>query len=161
MTRPTTPSFVSAFNAAQTEHALITLLKLTDPDTGEVFRFCNDAVNVPAGPDGSEYLAFPFDVVYPTHEDGKISQAALSITNIDRRLIDNLRLVNKPLRVELIAVLSDDFTAPVATWVGYEWKELSFNAISISGTMTRESFLNEPYPKKLMGGQTNPGLFYG
>ena len=161
MSRQTTPSFISAFNAEETQHALITLLKLTDQDSGEIFRFCNDSVNVPAGPDGFEYLAFPFDVIYPKHEEGRVSQASLSITNVDRRLIDNLRIVDRPLQVELTAVLSDDFTTPIATWVGYEWKELSFNATTISGTMTLESFLNEPYPKKLMGGQTNPGLFYG
>ena len=161
MSRPTTPSFVSSFNAAETPNALITLLKLTDQETGAVFRFCNDSVNVPAGPDGEEYIAYPFDAIYPSSEEGKISQAALGITNVDRTLIDNLRAADKPLLAEITAVLSDDFTTPIATWTGYEWKELSWVPTAINGTLTLESFLNEPFPKKLMGGQTNPGLFYG
>ncbi len=161
MTRQTTPSFKSSFAGPETSNALITLLTLTDPSTGEIFRFCNDSVDVPIGPDGQSFLAYPFDFTYPTDEDNKVSSAQLSLTNVDRTIIDNLRLNNRPLTVRIDAVLSDDFTTPVATWQGYDWKALEWDATAISGTLTLESFLNEPYPRKLMGGLTNPGLFYG
>jgi hypothetical protein len=110
-------------------------------------------------PPGETYLPFPFDITLPKNVDGQVSTATLSLSNINREFIDDIRSLTTPLRVNIKVVLGSNPDEIMAEFTDFVLRQVSYNTASISGTLTLEDFLNEPVGI-LMTGATFPGLFY-
>ena len=109
--------------------------------------------------EGIVYEAFPFDVLIPKNVDGEVSTAKLVLDNVDRRLINQIRSQTEPLRVSYDIVLASNPVDILASFTDFKLRQVSYDAISISGSLTMEDFLNEPVGS-IMSGQNFPGLFF-
>lgn len=149
-------SALASLNAQDTSEAYLVLLEI---DAGEVdpYRFTSDAVNTVVGLD--TYESFPFDITLPKSVDGKVSTAQLSVTNVDRRLVDAIRTLTVPMTVNIKVVLGSDPTDIMMQYQDFTWRQLTYDAATVTGTLTLEDFLNEPVGH-IMGSSNFPGLFY-
>ena len=110
-------------------------------------------------PPGETYLPFPFDITLPKNVDGQVSTATLSLSNINREFIDDIRSLTTPLRVNIKVVLGSNPDEIMAEFTDFVLRQVTYNTASISGTLTLEDFLNEPLGV-LMTGANFPALFY-
>jgi hypothetical protein len=92
---------------------------------------------------GTLYAAFPFDITLPKNVNDQISTAQLSVTNIDRRLVESIRGQTVAMTVDIEVVLSSETTTTMVKYVDFTWRNLTYDAMTVSGTLTLEDFLNE------------------
>jgi hypothetical protein len=110
------------------------------------------------GGGGIVYNPFPFNITLPADREGQISTAQLRVDNVSQALIDDIRQMATPIRVDITVVLSSDLSI-MAQYTHFTWRGLTYDILSISGQLTLEGFLNEPFPQDKLTGRTYPGLF--
>jgi len=109
-------------------------------------------------PNLDTYYAYPFTVTLPDSLEGQETKARLAFTNVDRQLIDSIREEEEHLWVDIEVVLSSD-GSQMAFFPDMELRNISYNTAVITGDLSYETFLREPYPKDIMSGRWFPGLF--
>lgn len=156
MSRTLSTAAYSAINAQQTGEVLHMLLTVEN-SAGPPIRMTDNSVDVVSR--GWTFIAYPFALELPTDEAGNISSARLSIDNVARALVDEIRNLVEPLvlTIEIVAASTPDTVEYSA--VDYRLKNVTYDALTISGTLTQENYLTEPYPKDVMSAATFPGLF--
>jgi hypothetical protein len=156
MPRTIPPISLAELLAQETSAAFLGLVTITDQNA-TVTRLTTDSVDTNDGTD--VYTSFPFDMILPFNIDGQASQGQLILDNVSRQFVDEIRSQTQAFKVNLKIVSSTDPSETMAQFVDYEMRQVSYNAASISGALTMESYLNEPVGV-LMTGINFPGLFY-
>lgn len=133
------------------------MLLTVENSGGPPIRMTDNSENVVSR--GDTFLAYPFALELPSDESGNISQARLSIDNVARALVDEIRSLAEPLvlTIEVVAASTPDTVEYSAA--DYTLKHVTYDALTISGTLTQENFLSEPFPADIMSGATFPGQF--
>lgn len=147
---------LTALNAAQTGEVFLVLVTIEVPDAQPIYMTANSEDIVSRG---RTYLSYPFSLETPSDENGQISEARLSIDNVSRSLIDEIRNLSDPLQLSIEVVLASSPDTVEAAWHDYILRQVSYDALTISGTLTQENFLNEPFPKDVMSASLFPGQF--
>lgn len=157
MPRTIPANSLSGMMAQETTEAWLVLLTVTH-ESGTV-RLTSDAVSTTF--DGQTYTPLPFDIILPSNEMGKTPQATLVLDNVDRQLIAELRTQSTPMSVQIDVVASSDVAGgnATATYTDFVLRSIDYTATSISGRLTLEDFLAEPYPKDIFSQALFPGLF--
>jgi len=156
MPRTLPPASLSAVLAQETAEAFLVLLTVTDEAGFDTF-LTSDSVETLHGSD--TYQPFPFDITLPKNTDGQVSMATLTLSNVNRQFIDEIRAQTTPLKVNIKVVLGSNPNEIMAEFTDFVLRQVTYNVVSISGTLTLEDFLNEPVGV-LMTGANFPGLFY-
>ena len=155
MPRTLLPASLSAVLAQETGEAYLVLLTVEDEvNTTYLTSDSLDTVH-----DLNTYLPFPFDITLPQNVDGQISTATLTLSNVNRQFIDEIRSQTTPLKVNIKVVLGSDPEEIMAEFTDFVLRQVTYNTTSISGTLTLEDFLAEPLGV-LMTGANFPGLFF-
>jgi hypothetical protein len=107
--------------------------------------------------EGNQYIAFPFGITLPSDEENAPPKAMLRISNVDRRIVQEIRgLASSPaVTIELVRAV-DPHTVEVV-YTGLELLNAKYDAQIISGDIAVRSFSREPYPASLI----TPSLFRG
>ena len=155
MPRTLPPASLQAVLAQETAEAFLVLLAVTDEN--KTTYLTSDSVITLHG--GETYQPFPFDITLPHNIDGRVSTATLSLSNVNRQFIDEIREQTTPLKVNIKVVLGSSPDEIMAEFTDFVLRQVTYNTASISGTLTLEDFLNEPLGV-LMTGANFPGLFY-
>lgn len=155
MTNPATPLFRSEIFQQSTGSVFLLLVEITH-DTG-IERITSDDINTVHL--DNTYTPYPFECLLPSVEDEKPVEATLSITNIDRRLIDEIQKQEDEFSVTLTVVEADDPDEIIAQFPDFVWSSVVYTDVTIEGKLTLENFLAEPFPYKLMTAVNYPGLF--
>lgn len=150
----------------ETEKEFVTLIQI-DHDTFDApLRVCDhkdDLEHSACSSDGATKLFrfAPFEVNLPTSPEDETVKSVISITNVDRRVIEAVRRAVSTVDVTLHVVLSDDEDAVEAgPWV-FQLREVTYDAITVSGTLMYEDWLNEPSPAYNFTPDIFPALFKG
>lgn len=156
MSRTLSTAAYSAINAQQTGEVFHVLLTIENSG-GMPIRMTDNTEDVVSR--GQTFIAYPFALELPSDETGNISQARLSIDNVARALVDEVRTLAEPLvlTIEVVAASTPDTVEYSAA--DYTLKNVTYDALTISGTLTQENYLSEPYPKDIMSAATFPGQF--
>ena len=159
MSRTVPANSFAAMTAGETADVFIQLLTITNGDSPpSTIYVSNNSENVFY--DGQTFVNYPFALETPTDEAGNIAEARLAIDNVSRVLLDDLRTFTAPLSITMQVVnVSQSPPELVAEWLDFELRQVSYDVFTISGRLTQENFLSEPYPKDLMTGATYPGQF--
>lgn len=104
---------------------------------------------------GNNYVFTPLDIILPDDVEGTISQAQLSIDNVAREIMDEIRNMADSPVITMEVVLASSPDSLEAVYSGFELVDVNANAIVITGTITLGNFLSEPYP----GGTILPSNF--
>lgn len=144
-------TFKAAFYQQQTDEVDLAIIEIDHADLASPLRFVNNTENITSG--GDEYLAAGFDIKLPD-DDG---HTTISVCNIDRVMVQTIRSISSRPTITLSVVLaSDPDTVELGPYV-MELADVVFDAFVITGTLTFDDFLDEPYP----GDKFTPGQFPG
>lgn len=144
--------------AQNSGEVFLPLLTLTHPSM-TTLRVVNNFSNVTSR--GDVYQAFPFELTLPSDATERLPAAKLSLSNVDRRLIDEIRTLSGPIAVTLEVVTA---TTPDTVEVGpfvFDLIVADYGIDTITGELAYEPILNEPYPADNFDPQRFPGLFGG
>ena len=150
---------LAAMMAPETSEAFITLLSITMADN-TVQRFTDNSVNITSSISGSSevYSQLPFTVVLAANEEGKVSDARLTLDNVDRRLIDEIRSQEAPLLAQIDIVSSRDLNERVASFQDTVLRNVSYNSLTITASLATENLMAENF-SQLITGRYYPAVF--
>jgi len=155
--RSTSLTFRQAIYAQETDEVFIVLLEIDHADFASPIRVCNDSTDITSN--GNVYTAYPFEIELPTDEDGDVPQARLIIDNVDRSLTEAIRSIQSPPTVRIMVVLVSDPDTVEIDLPGFVFTNISYDVMTITGTISIENFLNEPFPGDIFTPTQFPGLF--
>jgi hypothetical protein len=151
----------SAANAAiftsQTNEVFLVLLELTGGNIVTPIRVSSN--NVDTTSNGDVYTAYPFHISMPPETDKEIPSVQLVIDNIDQTLIQEIRGTAIPILIEMNIVLAGTPDTIEAGPFNYTLRNITYDALTISGDLMFEDVLNEPYPAGSYDTVNYPGLF--
>ena len=157
MSRDVTNAFIEACNASQTDECFIILIAITH-DTLPVPILINtsgqDVVS-----NGDTYLFCPVEVTLSNDNDDTPPQAKLVIDNIDRTVVSAVRSIITPPSVTLSLIAASAPDTIEVSFTDFKMKEVSYNELTIEGTLTLEGLFQEPAIGYTFSPTYFPGLF--
>lgn len=158
MSRTVSATATRAMFAQETDNAFLCLLKLSHSLWAEDFHFVNDRQNHTDG-GLQEWIAYPFDITLPDDREDEIAAATLTIDNVDRQIVEAVRQISSPVSVTFWIVLSSDIDDVIAGPFEFSLNSVSWNSLTVSGSLEFEPILNIRYPQHRFTPVTAPGLF--
>jgi hypothetical protein len=163
MSHVTSTAFRSAASAQQTDSAFLVLLTIQHDDIGppDTLYFVNAQKDITSN--GQTFIAFPFTLTLPADFGDEIAKVQLTIDNIDRRIIAEIRgLVGPPALTISVVLAPDDSLVYNSIEAGpfeLSLRSADYDKMYITGELESEDILNEPYPGYYYTPQTAPGLW--
>lgn len=157
MSRELSSTALAAALAQETGQVFVVLIEIDHDELDAPIRVCSDSQAVTHG--GDSYAAYPFDLTLPTDKADGVTRARLSIDNIEREIVQAVRSIATPPSCTITIVLADSPDTVEAEFSGFEFTNISYDAYTVSGDITIESFMNESYPAGSFLPSKFPGLF--
>jgi len=157
MARSTSATFRSAVNAEETSEVFLILLEMTHADITTI-RLVNNYTDV-VGPGANTYIAFPFQITIPSDDDEALSRVQLTIDNVDRYLMDEIRAITSAPDISISVVLASSPTVIEAGPFETKLRNVDYDESRITGDLQAEDILNEPYPGESYVPANFPGLW--
>lgn len=144
-------------NAQDTGEVFLTLLTMTHPSIAVPLCFVNDMSSLVSN--GVTYMAYPFDIPFPELGADTLPTLTLTIDNVDQSIWAALKTITTPIDVTISWVLKShpDNVEGGPLFLRMTTTEVSMS--TISGTLSFEDLLNEPFPYDSYVPSTAPGLF--
>jgi len=159
MSRDISTATTGDMNAASTPEVFLTLIEISHPDFDTV-RLVNNTVDITSG--GDTYTAFPFIAVFPPDTDQINAVGRLSIPNATSEIVEQLRSVLGSLEritVDMHDIKASSPSTHLRSETGLELTNVNYDVDVMTGTLTRNSYVNEPFPGDIMTPGTVPGIF--
>jgi hypothetical protein len=166
--RDTSISFRKAVNRQESDEVLVILITFEHDDLDESIRISTDnadefeVLGVSTRgtiSNGANFVYTPITIELPTDSEGIITQAQISMENISREIINLIRGLSESPTITMQVVRAEDPDVIEAEFSGFELVDFSADALILSGTLTLDNFLSEPYPGGSMLPSNFPGLF--
>jgi len=157
MSRTVSSTFKSAVFGQQTDEAFILLIEIDHADLSEPIRVSSDGVDTVSN--GNTFVAYPFEISLPSNPETGVSQARLTIDNVSQTIITSIRNISDPPTATLQIVLASDPDTVEVEFSGFELRNVQYDVFTITGDLSIESFMSEPYPGGSFLPSTFPGLF--
>tara|TARA_R110000803_G_scaffold210841_1_gene284328 strand:+ start:43482 stop:43949 length:468 start_codon:yes stop_codon:yes gene_type:complete len=136
---------------------VIPLVTLSHPDLSNPIRVAYNHDNIVSR--GETYIGTYFGINLPIDDPETAPRANLEIDNVDQAIVRAVRGITSPVSVtiEVIRTTAPDFLE--VSYEGLEMKNVSYDAKTVTGDLTYESFLEEPYPQARFDPARFPGAF--
>jgi len=149
---------IAAATAQTTGKILLHFIEISHDDLVTPLRFVNNTEDVVRG--GNTYTGYNFDVQLPEDMPGKSPFCKLTIGNIDRVMVTQIRTLSG--LSEITATVNEaEHSTPDTTERGpYEFimRDVDFDRYQVSGKLTFENFMGDKFPKDRQTAQNAPGL---
>lgn len=158
MPRTLSATAAQAIFSSETSEVFVMLLTISHAALSPSLRFCSDAVDVVSN--GDTYLGgWPFRIALPMEADDQIPTVQLQIDNVDRRILEGIRMLTSPPTITLQVVLASTPNTVEAGPFSMTLRNVEYDALVISGNLTYEDVLNEPWPQFRFTPNYYPGAF--
>ena len=166
MSRSMTAPALAELTAEASSDAMIALLTFTNADLTETIRLSNDpTTRLSSDPPvygtqsrGNDYLYLPIDLTLPIDAEGRIPSAVLKIDNVDQQLVDLVRSIDTPASCKIELVYASDPDTVEIEWDEMVTREASYDATTVSLTISYEALMGQPFPDHDYGKYNFPGL---
>ena len=149
---------LQAIYAQETGTAFFMLISVAHPSLGTPFTLTSDWV--PTVSNGVTYNPFPFELTMPDDTADKIQTGGLAIDNIDLSIVTAVRGFGTTPATVTISVVTSATPNTVELSVGpLTLRDVSYDALTVAGTLRFEEILNEGFPGDLVSPATIPGVF--
>jgi len=147
---------VPSLLATATPVVWLALLRITAPGETPVALVNNSE---PVTSRGLVYQPFPFAITLPADDSETLPRVTLSLSNVDQLLVEYIRGAVEPpkIEVELITSAYPDTVEKALTFL--KLVDVSYDAITISGTLTLDNFLTQAFPAEAYTPPYFPALF--
>lgn len=141
----------------ETDEVFLTLLTLSHEDLAATIYLVDNTENITSN--GIVFTAFPFRFTLPMNDPKQPPRATIEIDNIDRQIVTAIRMIQEPptVSLEIIRAVAPDVIEVSLT--DFVMTDVRYNALTVSGTLSYENFLQEPYPGDDFVPSTFPGIF--
>lgn len=159
MSRTLPSATVARLNAPETSSAFLTLIEFSHADF-PTLRLVNNTKNIVSN--GETFSKAPFTAIFPPDTDQINAVGRLSVPNATLEIVDELRSVLGSLdriQVDMHDIDSADPDTHLRSEAGLELVNVNYNANTMTGDLTRESYVNEPFPGDAMTPANAPGIF--
>lgn len=159
----TSTAFRRAIFKPETDEVFLYLLTITHPDLDGPLRFVANSEDIVSR--GETYTAFPFTINFPGGGDDQVPSAQVSISpvsdpaNPDTDIVLILRNLGSAPKLSLETVLASQPDIVEQSALDLTLTTVDFESQTISGTLSYEDILNEPYPGDSYNPATWPGVF--
>lgn len=151
---------LAAVREAQKEHGsdpFLVLLTLEIESSGEYIYIVNNTENILSR--GVDFIGCPFSIALPDVSDYMISDATLTVDNVDTRIWKGVRMLDSAPWVTLEVVLASAPDDVVFTATGFRLREASATSQSIVGKMVPDTLWQGGFPEGDFDPSQNPGMF--
>lgn len=155
--RATSLTFRQAIYAQETGEVFVVLVEIDHDDLPSPIRICSNDVDITSN--GNVYVAYPFNIELPSEEEGDLPQARLTVDNVDRSLTEAIRTIQTPPSVRIMIVLASDPDTIEVDMPDFVFTNISYDAQTVTGTISIENFMSEPFPGDVFTPSQFPGLF--
>ena len=122
----------------------LVLLVIDHADLAVPIRVVNNTEAVVSG--GVTYEAFPFEIALPESNEDAPPRAELTISNVSREIGQAIRLVSSPPTVDIFVIRQETPDVVEVSHTGMLMAGVEWDVLQVSGELTREDFVTEPYP---------------
>jgi hypothetical protein len=142
--------------AQQTSEVWLVLLTLSHPSLSDSLRFVNDYASHTSGSD--IYIAFPFEIEFPSADPDSIPEARINIDNIDRSVVKSMRSFGSAPTVTIEVVLASQPSIIEASYTDMTLRDVHWDVQSIGGVLRFEDLSTEPVSVQMTPARF-PGCF--
>lgn len=147
-----------AMFAQETGEVFLILLTIDHPDFTQPIRVVNDGHSIPSR--NNEYVAFPFNITLPDDLDESPPRAKLTIDNVSREIIQNIRLAGQSeITVKIEIVRHSDPDTVEVSFPRMLLRNVQADVMTVSGDLEVEDLVREPFPSGVFDPAGFPGLF--
>ncbi len=150
-------TFLSSAYAQDTPEVYVMLLILTYNGPSSPTRIAANNQDIVS--EGNTYIGVPVQIVLPTTDGDRVSECDIVLSNIGQELIDEIRSLSDPITAEIRMITASDPNTVLVSYGDLTLRDIGYDALSITGRLTMEDFLGEPYPQGVMSAALFPGLF--
>ena len=140
--------------AASSDLPLV-LLEIDHADLATPIQVVNNTENITSN--GTEYVAFPFEITLPDSKEKATPRAKLRIDNVSREIGEAIRTITSPPSVTIKIIRQSDHDTVEAEYSGMKLFHTYWDALSVEGTLEFEDLTREPYPARTF----NPANYAG
>lgn len=156
MSRDVSLSARQALYAQETGEVFLLLLTIDHTSLAAPIRVVNNTVDVISR--GLTFLAFPFEITLPDDDAETLSGARLTISNVDRQIVQAVRSISGAPSVLLEVIMASAPDTVEAGPFDFTLRQAQYDAQSVSGALVFEDILNMAIPAHTMTPQLFPGL---
>lgn len=143
--------------AQRTTSDVVWLCLLTITGSSFTHRFVNNNEEVISR--GQTYIPYPFKIVLPVVDGQQAASVKLEIDNVDQAIVQAIRELLTPPKITLEIVTSLDFDQPEIAVEDLVLRDVTYNAMTIEGTLRQVGILNQTFPVGSYDPVEFPGLF--
>lgn len=147
----------AAVFSQETEEVFLVLLTLNHIELDEPIRLVNNTEQIVSN--GNTFIPFPFRLTLPIDDSTSLPRASLEVDNVDRQIVEAIRTITSAPTVTLEIVRAAAPDVIEISWDDFRLQDVSYNSLTITGTLSMENFIGEPYPSDQFVPSTFPGIF--
>lgn len=158
MSRNLSATMLEAIFAERSDQVALFLLELYHKDMGPPDTMRLVANNEDVVSNGNTYSAFGCELALPPDFEDRLPQVQITMVNVDRSIVTELRGLSGPIDATWYLVLASDPDTYEAGPYKMKLRNVEHDELIISGILTGDDFWNEPWPKDDLTPENAPGL---
>lgn len=108
---------------------------------------------------GEDFVFLPMRFKLPDDNDSGPGEMQIELDNVDRAMTQTIREIFSPISVKVEVVMDNAPDTVDLEWPEYVLTNIKYDATTITGTMTLENLIREPFPGLMFTPSTAPGVF--
>lgn len=155
--RTVSSTALAAMLAPETDEVFLVLLTIDEASLADPIRYVHDHQDVVSR--GDTYFAAFFDLELPTERPDSIDSARISVDNVDRQIVQAIRLAQgRPtIRIEIV-LASDPDTVEIGPF-DFELQRAEYDAQTVSGILAFDDVVEVRAPLHTRTPHWFPDLF--
>lgn len=157
MSRNVTQITREAITAPQTDKVFLLMLEISSSELAQPLYFVQNNESVLSN--GNTYIPVNFSMTLPVEESGKVQDTTISISAINRQIIEIVRTIVDPPDIKVFIIRAD---APDVIEVGpwdFKLRNISYDVNTMSGNLFFETPLRNNISTIRVSNQTFPGVY--
>lgn len=154
--RPLSPNIVEDLNAEVAEEVYLCLLTIDHDDLANPIRVVNNLENITSR--GLTFLGLPFEIELPSETADGPGVAQIKVDNVDRRIVQALRIITTPPEVTIEVIVADDPDTVEMLVDDLKLTNASYDQTVVRGTLMFQDVVGEPANETITS-ERFPALF--
>ena len=148
---------VAAVLAPETAEVFLILLEIDEASLPDPIRFVHNHSNVTSR--GNDYVAAFFDVELPTERPDSIDTARITVDNVDRQIVQAIRLAQGRPTARIEIILASDPDVVEAGPFDFEIQSAEYDALTVSATLSYDDVIEVRGPLHVRTPHWFPDLY--